>query len=215
MAVKIDKRYVRYGIILAVAGGAYLLYRWYQNKQAANNTTTSGDTGTGTGEGTNLNSVLTGLSASSDNSGVTYEGAAPTINVSEPSSVNSGNTNSTTGNTTTTTTNPATATQPASSTGTPVATSKAPVPAMPSGVKVTKTTSNSVTVTWNKVTGATSYRVRVTYQGKLVSQQTTGGTSVTIGGLGADHTYTIHVAASNASGMSAETNGPSAKTAKS
>ena len=215
MAVKIDKRYVRYGIILAVAGGAYLLYRWYQNKQAANNTTTSGDTGTGTGEGTNLNSVLTGLSASSDNSGVTYEGAAPTINVSEPSSVNSGNTNSTTGNTTTTTTNPATATQPASSTGTPVSSGKASPPAMPSGVTVAKVSSTSATLTWKAVPGATSYQVRLTYQGTLSKSGSSSSPSWTVNSLTPDHTYTAHVKACNAAGCSAETNGPSVKTSKS
>jgi hypothetical protein len=86
-------------------------------------------------------------------------------------------------------------------------------PGMPSGVRATKVTASSVTLSWNKAPNATSYRVRVTYQGKLVgSQQTVNGTSATVSGLHPDHTYTFHVASVGTGGTSAETNGPAVKT---
>jgi hypothetical protein len=89
-----------------------------------------------------------------------------------------------------------------------------PKPAMPSA-RETKVTSNSVTLSWAKVPNATSYRVRVTYQGKLVgAPHVVAGTSATISGLGADRTYTFHVAAIGPGGTSAETNGPAVKTSR-
>ena len=91
---------------------------------------------------------------------------------------------------------------------------KVTAPKMPVGVRATKTTSNAVTLTWAKDATATSYRIRVTYQGKEVSQSTVTGTSATISGLGADHTYTFHVAGVNAGGISPETNGPAVKTTR-
>lgn len=88
-------------------------------------------------------------------------------------------------------------------------------PGIPTGVHPTKTGKDSVTLAWNRAPNATSYRVRVTYQGKLVgSEHTVNGTSATISGLHADHTYTFHVAAVGPGGTSAETNGPAVKTAK-
>jgi fibronectin type III domain protein len=117
---------------------------------------------------------------------------------------------STTGTSTGTT---GTGTTTGSTTGTTTAT-KTAAPAMPSAHE-TKVTSNSVTLAWTKVTGATSYRIRVTYQGKLVgSPHVTAGTSATISGLTADHTYTFHVASIGPGGTSAETNGPAVKTSK-
>lgn len=88
-------------------------------------------------------------------------------------------------------------------------------PGVPTGVHPVKTGKDSVTLAWNKAPNATSYRVRVTYQGKLVgSEHTVNGTSATISGLHADHTYTFHVAAVGPGGTSAETNGPAVKTSK-
>jgi chitinase len=121
-----------------------------------------------------------------------------------------------TGTGTTTTTPPAkTTTPPAKTTTPPAKTAAKPKPAMPAGVRAAKVTSNSVTLTWAKDPNATTYTVRVTYQGKLVgSPHITTGTSVTVSGLGADHTYTFHVAATGPGGTSAETNGPAVKTSR-
>jgi hypothetical protein len=88
-------------------------------------------------------------------------------------------------------------------------------PGIPTGVHPTKTGKDSVTLAWNRAPNATSYRVRVTYQGKLVGgDHTVNGTSATISGLHADHTYTFHVAAVGPGGTSAETNGPAVKTSR-
>lgn len=87
-------------------------------------------------------------------------------------------------------------------------------PAMPSNVRATHITSDGFTITWNKVTGATSYKVNVTYQGKAAKSESVSGTSATISGLTPDHTYTVHVAAVNSAGSSAQTNGPSVKTTR-
>jgi hypothetical protein len=85
---------------------------------------------------------------------------------------------------------------------------------VPTGVHATKVTSNSVTLAWTKAAHATSYKIRVTYQSKLVHQSTTAGNSATISGLGPDHTYTFHVASVGPGGTSAETNGPAVKTSR-
>jgi Fibronectin type III domain len=87
-------------------------------------------------------------------------------------------------------------------------------PGVPTGVHATKTGANSVTLAWNKAPNATSYRVRVTYQSKVVTSASSNGTSVTVSGLTPDHTYTFHVAAVGPGGTSAETNGPAVKTAR-
>ena len=86
--------------------------------------------------------------------------------------------------------------------------------AAPTGIHATNVTSSSIALTWGKVTGATGYRVRVTYQSKLVTSQNVSGTSATISGLGADHTYTVHVASVNGAGTGAESNGPAIKTTR-
>jgi hypothetical protein len=44
----------------------------------------------------------------------------------------------------------------------------------------------------------------VTYQGKLVTQKSVTATSSTVAALVPDHTYSVHVAASNSAGTSAE-----------
>jgi hypothetical protein len=87
-------------------------------------------------------------------------------------------------------------------------------PAEPTGIRATSATATSVTLAWNGDANATSYRVRATYQGSLVKEQTTFTASVTVSGLRPDHTYTFHVAASNSTGTSAETDGPTVKTSK-
>jgi acylpyruvate hydrolase len=87
-------------------------------------------------------------------------------------------------------------------------------PAEPTGIEVTAVTATSVTLAWNSDADATSYRVRTTYQGTLVTEQTTLVASATVSGLDSDHTYTFHVAASNKAGISVETDGPTVKTPK-
>lgn len=94
-------------------------------------------------------------------------------------------------------------------------TTAAKVPVMPANVKASKTTATTTTLTWTASPGATSYDIRVTYQGKLVRSGTASGTSRVVNGLSADHTYTMHVKACNSAGCSSETNGPTVKTAKS
>jgi hypothetical protein len=98
--------------------------------------------------------------------------------------------------------------------GTTAGTPPKPKPATPSA-RETKVTANSVTIAWAKVPNATGYRVRVTYQGKLVgAPHLVAGTSATISGLTADRTYTFHVAAIGPGGTSSETNGPAVKTSR-
>jgi Fibronectin type III domain len=102
------------------------------------------------------------------------------------------------------------------STGTTGATGTTQVraPGMPASPKTSRVTSSGFALSWPKTAGATSYRVRVTYQDKPVWENTTSGTSINVTGLTADHTYTAHVAASNAGGTSSETNGPTVHTPK-
>lgn len=78
-------------------------------------------------------------------------------------------------------------------------------PAEPTGTHATSVTATTVTLDWTKVADATSYRIRVTYQGKLVRQEWVRGTSAKVSRLTPDHTYTFHVAAENRVGRSAET----------
>lgn len=108
-----------------------------------------------------------------------------------------------TGTTTTPVTKPPATTPPA-----------AKAPGMVGAVTASQVTTNGFTLAWGKVAGATSYPVRVTYQGAVVFKDTVNGTSVKVTGLTADHTYTTHVAAENSAGSSAETNGPAVKTSK-
>lgn len=91
-------------------------------------------------------------------------------------------------------------------------TKPAKVPAMPTSVVGAASGPAAARLSWGKVAGATSYQVRMTYQGKLAGSATVTGTSTTISGLTANHTYTGHVKACNAAGCSSETNGPIIKT---
>ena len=86
-------------------------------------------------------------------------------------------------------------------------------PKMVTGIKGTGATANSISAAWANVAGATSYLIRVTYQGKLVKQVTSHSPFSTITGLGPDHTYTVHVAAVGPGGTSSESNGPAIRTA--
>jgi hypothetical protein len=83
-------------------------------------------------------------------------------------------------------------------------------PSAPTGVKVTGTTSSSVSLAWNASTdniGVTGYDV---YRGGTLATSVTG-TSATVGGLAASTTYSFTVrardAAGNASGASAAVSG--------
>lgn len=87
-------------------------------------------------------------------------------------------------------------------------------PAEPTGIRATSVTATSVTLAWNGDANATSYRIRATYQGKLVQEKSFPGTPATVSGLAPDHTYTFHVAALNSVGTSAETDGPTVKTSR-
>ena len=81
---------------------------------------------------------------------------------------------------------------------------KAKAPGPVAGVHAVKVTPTSIGAGWDKTSGATSYRVRVTYQDKLVKQVTAKGTSVTVSGLTPDHAYGVHVAAVGPGGTGPE-----------
>ena len=85
-------------------------------------------------------------------------------------------------------------------------------PAPPTGIASSNVTSTGFDLAWRPSSGATSYPVRVTYQGKLAWSDIVGGPSTKIGGLSPNRTYTVHVAAKNAAGTSSETGGPAVKT---
>lgn len=73
------------------------------------------------------------------------------------------------------------------------------VPSAPTGVTVSGTSSSSVSLAWNTVSGATGYNV---YRGGTKVQAVTG-TSATVTGLAASTSYTFQVTATNAAGESA------------
>ncbi|MFF2365549.1 chitinase [Streptomyces sp. NPDC058122] len=74
------------------------------------------------------------------------------------------------------------------------------VPATPAGLTVPSTTSSSVSLAWNTVSGATGYNV---YQGGSKVQSVTG-TSATVSGLAASTSYSFQVSATNSAGESAK-----------
>lgn len=74
------------------------------------------------------------------------------------------------------------------------------VPATPAGLAVSSTTSSSVSLSWNTVSGATGYNV---YQGGTKVQSVTG-TSATVTGLTASTPYSFQVTATNSAGESAK-----------
>ncbi|GAA2763307.1 glycoside hydrolase family 18 protein [Streptomyces paradoxus] len=72
------------------------------------------------------------------------------------------------------------------------------VPAAPSGLRVSGTTSSSVSLAWNTVSGATGYTVH--RDGTKVTA--VSGTSATVTGLAASTSYSFQVTATNAAGES-------------
>ncbi|MET9897538.1 glycoside hydrolase family 18 protein [Streptomyces sp. NPDC006446] len=74
------------------------------------------------------------------------------------------------------------------------------VPATPAGLSVPSTTSSSVSLAWNTVSGATGYNV---YQGGS-KVQSVNGTSATVSGLAASTSYSFQITATNSAGESAK-----------
>ncbi|MGW2614871.1 chitinase [Streptomyces sp. NPDC001500] len=74
------------------------------------------------------------------------------------------------------------------------------VPGTPGGLTVSGTTSSSVSLSWNAVSGATGYSV---YRGGAKATTVTG-TSATVTGLTASTAYAFQVTAANAAGESAK-----------
>ncbi|MCQ9185632.1 glycoside hydrolase family 18 protein [Streptomyces sp. IBSBF 2953] len=74
------------------------------------------------------------------------------------------------------------------------------VPGTPGGLAVSGTTSSSVSLSWNAVSGATGYSV---YRGGTKATTVTG-TSATVTGLTASTAYSFQVTAANAAGESAK-----------
>lgn len=84
------------------------------------------------------------------------------------------------------------------------------VPGAPAGLAVGTTTTSSVSLSWNAVSGATGYTV---YKDGAKATTTTG-TSATVTGLTADTAYQFSVTATNAAGESVKSAAVSARTAK-
>ncbi|MGP4045061.1 chitinase [Streptomyces sp. 2A115] len=74
------------------------------------------------------------------------------------------------------------------------------IPSAPNGLTAPSTTSSSVSLAWNTVSGATGYNV---YRGGTKVLAVTG-TSATISGLAASTSYSFQVTATNAAGESAK-----------
>ncbi|MFF9275407.1 chitinase [Streptomyces griseosporeus] len=85
------------------------------------------------------------------------------------------------------------------------------VPGAPAGLTVAGTTSSSVSLSWNAVTGAASYNVY--RDGTKVTSVT--GTSATVSGLAASTSYSFQVTAVNAAGESAKSAAVTATTGSS
>lgn len=86
-------------------------------------------------------------------------------------------------------------------------------PAKVTGTKVSKTTKTTLTLSWNKVKGADSYKVYVYKSNKKWKDfETTKKTSITLKGLSAGTKYTVKVAAVNKGGRGAYSTGASAAT---
>ncbi|MFJ2827732.1 chitinase [Streptomyces sp. NPDC087263] len=74
------------------------------------------------------------------------------------------------------------------------------IPTAPAGLAVSSTSSSSVSLAWNTVSGATGYNV---YQGATKVQSVTG-TSATVSSLAASTSYTFQITATNSAGESAK-----------
>jgi fibronectin type 3 domain-containing protein len=79
-------------------------------------------------------------------------------------------------------------------------------PAVPTGLIVTKTTNNSITIKWNKVSGAKKYTVFISTSKSsgYKSKGSTKSTTYTVKGLKKNKTYYIKVRSENAKGKSAQ-----------
>ncbi|MFC9030895.1 chitinase [Streptomyces arboris] len=84
------------------------------------------------------------------------------------------------------------------------------IPAAPAGLAAGATTTSSVSLSWDAVSGATGYKV---YRDG-VQATTSTGTSATVTGLAADTAYQFSVSATNAAGESVKSSAISARTAK-
>ncbi|MFC9188853.1 chitinase [Streptomyces cyaneofuscatus] len=84
------------------------------------------------------------------------------------------------------------------------------IPAAPAGLTAGATTTSSVALSWNAVSGATGYKV---YRDGAQATTSTG-TSATVTGLAADTAYQFTVSATNAAGESVKSAAVSARTAK-
>ncbi|MFJ7325420.1 chitinase [Streptomyces cyaneofuscatus] len=84
------------------------------------------------------------------------------------------------------------------------------IPAAPAGLTAGATTTSSVALSWNAVSGATGYKV---YRDGAQATTSTG-TSATVTGLSADTAYQFTVSATNAAGESVKSAAVSARTAK-
>jgi hypothetical protein len=73
-----------------------------------------------------------------------------------------------------------------------------------SGLRIAKTTTNSVNYGWNAASGATFYDTYATYQGSRIGYQRVTAKDRTISGLTANRTYTLHVIPGNASGTGSD-----------
>ena len=86
-------------------------------------------------------------------------------------------------------------------------------PAKVTGTKVSKTTKTTLTLSWNKIKGADSYKVYVYKSNKKWKDfETTKKTSITLKGLSAGTKYTVKVVAVNKGGRGAYSTGASAAT---
>jgi hypothetical protein len=184
--------------------GGVLGYLWWRSRQAKASSASTGTSASASAGAYNA-ATLAGLQDELEELLSQQGGSAST-----GTGAGGGSTLTTTP-TTTSNPPPAKTTTPPKTT-TPAPAKKTPAPAMPAAHE-TKVTATSVTIAWDKVANATSYRVRVTYQSKLVgTPHVVTGTSATISGLAPLRTYTFHVAAIGPGGTSSETNGPAVKT---
>jgi Fibronectin type III domain len=184
-------------LALALAAGAYLLYR--RSKAKATSTAVVTPTGTSTdiaGELATLQTEIMNLQASEASTGTGTGGGG----------TGGGGTGGGGGGTTKTGTSTGTSTDkpPPTSTGTGTGGKQAPPPGV-TGLHVTHVTPTSISLAWNKSNGATSYQIRITYQSKVAKTQPATGTSGTVSGLTPDHTYGVHVVAIGPGGWAPET----------
>lgn len=221
-------QWIGVGVVFAVVVGV-IIWRRHEANAAASSSTTAGTSSSSdectdangnnvpcddsdlSGELSALQTEIETLMAQEGQSGAAGGGTTGTTSSGTTSSgTTSSPTSSATSSPATSSSTTSTGTKTAAKTTTAAAKTLSP----PSGVKATKTTTTAITLTWDKVSGATSYRIRVTYQNNLVKQQTVTGTSATVSGLTADHTYGFHLASINAAGTGSE-NDTDIKTAKS